>query len=339
VRSGVFQEIDALNFSQVSSLSILMPTSRFTRSSASARSIAKSGGKQPNRLINFKGGFNVVRIGADQSRWNDLYHLLLVVPWLHFIGLLVLTYIGLNAIFALLFLAGGANGIANAEAGSFTDAFFFSVQTMASIGYGAMFPQTLYAHMIVTVEAIVGVLWLAMATGLMFARFSRPTARVLFSRVAVIAPRNGVPTLMFRAANQRRNQILEAQLRLTLVRNVITEEGEFMRRFFDLELERSQTPIFALTWLALHRIDEHSPLYAMPPETFQEIEAEIIVTLTGIDETFSQSIHARHSYIANEIFWNARFADVLVTTTTGQRAIDLSAFHEIIPIDVIPLAE
>jgi inward rectifier potassium channel len=112
-----------------------------------------------------------------------------------------------------------------------------------------------------------------------------------------------------------------------------------MRRYFDLELERSQTPIFALTCLALHRIDEHSPLYAMPPETFQEIEAEIIVTLTGIDETFSQSIHARHSYIANEIFWNARFADVLVTTTTGQRAIDLSAFHEIIPIDVIPLAE
>lgn len=308
-----------------------MPPPHFTRPSA-ANPIANSQPRnKPNRLVNAKGGFNTVRLGTTHSHCNDLYHLLLTLPWLHFISLLVLTYVGLNGIFALLFLAGG-DSIANAESGSFADAFFFSVQTMASIGYGAMFPQTIYAHIIVTLEAIIGLLWLAMATGLMFARFSRPTARVLFSRVAVIAPRSGVPTLMFRAANQRGNQILEAQLRLTLVRNVMTEEGEFMRRFFDLELERSQTPIFALTWLAMHPINDRSPLYAMTPESFTEVEAEIIVTLIGIDETFSQSIHARHSYVPAEIFWNARFVDILTKTPDGRRAINYKCFHEVIPL-------
>ncbi|WP_416675575.1 ion channel [Egbenema bharatensis] len=300
--------------------------------SSTRRSPARSNRNPSARLVNLKGGFNVVQLGSIHSRWNDLYHLLLTLPWLQFLGLLILTYIGLNGLFALAFLAGGPNSIANAQAGSFKDAFFFSVQTMASIGYGAMYPQTTYANIIVTLEAIVGVLWLAMATGLMFARFSRPTARVLFSQVAVIAPRNGIPTLMLRAANQRGNQILEAQLRLSLVRNIMTEEGEFMRRFFDLELERSQTPIFALTWLAMHTINDRSPLYGITLEAFAEMEAEIIVTLIGIDETFSQSIHARHSYVPSEILWNARFADILTRTPDGRRAVDYQHFHKAIPI-------
>lgn len=283
------------------------------------------------RLVDLRGDFNVVQLASDPSRWNDLYHLLLTLPWSYFMGLLVLTYVGLNTLFALAFLLGGG-GIANARPGAFSDAFFFSVQTMASIGYGAMYPTTPYANLIVTIEAIIGVLWLAIATGLMFARFARPTARVLFSQVAVIAPHNGVPTLMLRAANQRGNQILEAQMRVTLVRNVVTSEGEFMRRFFDLTLERSQTPIFALTWLVFHAIDETSPLVGMTPELFAETESEIVVTLTGIDETFSQTIHTRHSYIPNEIFWNMRFADILTKTSDGRRAVNYDRFHEVIPL-------
>lgn len=308
-----------------------MPIPRFTRPPRSTRSIAKSRSPNPPRLVNLRGGFNIVQFGVADSRWSDLYHLLLTLPWFHFIGLLVLTYVGLNGFFALAFLA-DRNGIANAQPGSFADAFFFSVQTMASIGYGAMYPQTVYANLIVTLEAVIGLLWLAMATGLMFARFSRPTARVLFSQTVVIAPCNGIPTLMFRAANQRGNQILEATLRLTLVRNIITAEGEFMRRFFDLKLERSQTPIFALTWLAMHPIDEHSPLYTMSPEHFAEAEAELIVTLIGIDETFSQTIHTRHSYVPAEILWNARFADILTRTPDGRRAVDYRHFHKVIPL-------
>ncbi|GAB4367392.1 MAG: ion channel [Elainellaceae cyanobacterium] len=296
--------------------------------------ITRIGNPSPQKSARFtdpRGTFNIIQLVSDPSRWNDLYHLLLTLPWLHFMGLLTLIYVGLNALFASIYLLGG-NGIANARPGDFSDAFFFSVQTMASIGYGTMHPSTTYTNIIVTIEAIVGVLWLAIATGLMFVRFARPTARVLFSQVAVIAPHNGVPTLMFRAANQRGNQILEAQMRVTLVRNVVTDEGEFMRRFFDLTLERSQTPIFALTWLALHPITEDSPIYGMTAAEFAEVEAEVIVTLTGIDETFAQTIHARYAYRPAEIFWNMRFADILTRMPNGRRAVNYELFHQIVPI-------
>ena len=284
-----------------------------------------------SRYINLKGNSNIAQIGNPKARWTDLYHLLLTLSWPRLIGLLGLTYLALNAFFAIAFLLGG-DGIVNAHPGSFGDAFFFSVQTMASIGYGAMYPKTLYANLIVTIESMLGLFWLTMATGLMFARFSRPTARVIFSQSAVIASRNGVPTLMFRAANQRSNQILEAQMQLSIVKDVTTEEGEFMRRFFDMKLERSRTAIFALTWTALHPIDSESPIYGMTPDELAAAAAELIVTLTGTDATFSQTIHARHSYITSELFWNMRLSDILTVTDDGRRAVDYQKFHEIEPL-------
>jgi len=286
--------------------------------------------KEPVRLVNSRGRFNVARLGSTHSRWSDLYHFLLTISWLQFIGLLASTYLLLNAMFALVYLSAG-DGIANARSGSFVDAFFFSVQTTATIGYGSMYPKTAFTNAIVTIEAVVGLFWITLSTGLMFARFSRPTARVVFSRVAVVAPHHGVPTLMFRTANQRGNQILEAQVHLTLVRNMMTPEGEFMRRFYDMELERSQTPLFALTWLVLHPINDRSPLYGMTLENLTETEAELIVTLSGTDETFSQTIHTRHSYTASEILWNMRFVDILTRTSDGRRAVNYEHFHEVVP--------
>lgn len=285
----------------------------------------------PIRLVNPNGKANVVRLGLPQTPGRDLYHLLLTIPWIGFLSLISLLYIAINVVFACLYLAGG-DGIANAQPGSFGDAFFFSVQTMASIGYGAMHPKTTYTNLIVTLESLVGLLWIAMATGLMFARFSRPTARVLFSNVAVILPRNGVLTLMFRTANRRQNQIFDAQMQLTLVRNEWDEEGKLMRRFYDLKLVRSQTPIFFLTWTAMHLIEPSSPLYGITAETLAEMEAELIVTVTGFDETFSQTIHARHSFIANEIFWNMRLVDILARTDDGKRVVDFSRFHSVEPL-------
>jgi inward rectifier potassium channel len=235
-------------------------------------------------------------------------------------------------LFAFAYLVGG-DGIANARPGNFLDAFFFSVQTMASIGYGAMYPQTAYANVLVTVEALMGLLGLSMATGLMFARFSRPTARVLFSRVAVITAYNGLPSLMFRAANQRQNRILEAHMWVTLVRDEITKEGQFMRRFYELPLVRSHSPLFALSWTVMHIIDENSPFYGVTAEMMVEEEMEIIVTLTGIDETVAQSIHARHSYDAREILWNMQFLDILSKTRDGRRVVDYSRFHEVLPVE------
>src|SRR6476646_1746542 len=206
------------------------------------------------------GRFRILRSGIWYSYWREPYHLLLTIPWTGFLALTVLSYGMTNAIFALLYLAQPAS-IAHAKPGSFLDAFFFSVQTLASIGYGAMYPQTVYADAIVTVEAMVSLVGIALLTGLAFARFSRPTARVTFSHVAVIGPYEGVPTFIFRTANQRRNQILEAQIRLYLLRDEMSLEGHSMRRFYELKLLRSRTPSFTLSWTVLHPIDEYSPFY------------------------------------------------------------------------------
>ncbi|PSN17218.1 ATP-sensitive inward rectifier potassium channel 10 [filamentous cyanobacterium CCP5] len=271
---------------------------------------------------------DVVRIGDPHSPWRDVYHRLLTISWLGFIGLLGLVYVAINAGFALAYLWGG-EAIANARPGSFTDAFFFSVQTMASIGYGAMYPQTPLANWLVVMEAFVGMLFIAMATGISFARFSLPTARILFSHYAVITPHNGIPTLMFRTANKRRNRILEAQLWATLVRDEITAEGEFFRRFYDLRLTRSHTPLFGLSWTAMHPIDPSSPFYGESPESLAAENAELIVILTGIDETLSQTIHARHSFVADEILWDHHFEDILGWTADNRRAIDFRKFDSV----------
>lgn len=283
------------------------------------------------RIEKRDGRLNIVGLGAWHSYWRDPYHLLLTIPWSMFLALITLGYLVANALFALVYLAGG-NCIANARPGSFSDAFFFSVQTMASIGYGVMYPRTFYANVVVTFEALIGLLGVAVGTGLAFARFSRPTARVLFTRVVVITPHDGVPTLMFRTANQRRNQILEAQLRVRLVRDEVTQEGHFMRRFHDLKLVRSQNPIFSLSWTAMHPIDENSPLYGTTAEMLAEAETSLVVSLTGIDETVAQTIYARHTYVARDILWNKRFVDIVSRTEDGERSIDYTYFHDVMPV-------
>jgi inward rectifier potassium channel len=265
------------------------------------------------------------------KRRNDAYHWLLRIRWWPFLGIVAGTYIGLNCLFGLLYLAIG-DGIANARPGSLVDTFFFSVQTLSTVGYGSMYPKTLPAQVISGIEILTGVLLMALLTGIMFARFSRPTARVMFSRVAVISPYNGVPTLMFRAANRRDSQILEATVRMTLLKTETTAEGQMMRRFYDLGLVRSTTPVFALSWLVLHPIDENSPLYDLSREDLQESDAELWITLTGIDETFSQTIYSRYAYSLDEIFWNHRFADIFNVREDGSRFLDLRLFHEIAPV-------
>ncbi|BAZ49596.1 K+ channel inward rectifier domain-containing protein [Nostoc sp. NIES-4103] len=278
------------------------------------------------------GQFEITGMNVWYSHWRDPYHLLLTIPWIGFLALIAVLYITTNALFALVYMLGG-DCIENARPGYFLDLFFFSVQTLASIGYGAMYPKTTYANIIVTIEAITGLVGIAVMTGLAFARFSRPTARVMFSRVALITIHEGVPTLMFRAANQRRNQILEAQIRVYLMRDEVTAEGHFMRRFHDLKMVRSQTPSFALTWVAIHPIDEYSPLYGMTAELLTKTNSNIVISLTGVDETVAQVVHARHSYTANEILWNYQFVDIFHHTSEGHRYVDYTRFHDILPLD------
>jgi inward rectifier potassium channel len=274
----------------------------------------------------------VERIALGHVAPRDLYHTLLTIGWPGFFALMGLAYVLFNLVFGFLYVL-EQGSIANARPGSFADAFFFSVQTMATIGYGDMHPATLYANLLVTVEVLLGLAGFALATGLIFARFSRPTARVMFSRVAVVSSYDGVPTLMFRAANQRHNQILEAQVSVALLREEVTADGLRMRRFHDLVLARRRTPMFALTWTVMHPIDERSPLHGATPETLAAQHAELVVGLTGIDETFAQTIYARHSYRPEEIVWNRRFVDILGWTADGRRSIDYGRFHELGPAD------
>lgn len=283
-----------------------------------------------NRPISETGLPNVVRLGGQQAPWRDVYHRLLTASWPMFLSWLSLGYLSLNAFFALLYSL-DLKGIANARPGLFLDAFFFSVQTMASIGYGAMYPQSLYTNLIVTLESMVGLLWLAAATGLMFARFSRPTARVIFSRYAVVAPWEGQPTLMFRVANERNNYILEAQMRVTLVRNEQTREGESVRRLHSLPLVRSESSVFTLTWTAYHPIDQSSPLWGASLEDLQAQDALIVVTLIGLDDGFTQTVHARYTYSPADVHWHHRLANILVWLPDGRRAIDYSRFHDDYP--------
>ncbi len=285
--------------------------------------------KQSRRIkIHIENGrFQIEGMNVWYSYWRDPYHLLLTVPWQGFIGLIFAVYLSINIVFALLYLLGG-DCVANASPGSFWEYFFFSVQTFGSIGYGAMYPKTFYANSIMTIEAMSGLLAIAILTGLTFARFSRPTARVAFSEVATIAPHEGLPTLGFRAANRRRNQILEAQMRVYLIRDELTSEGRYIRRIHDLALVRSQTPSFALSWIVLHPINESSPLYGMTPEAMVETNCLIQVMLSGIDETVSQMLYDRHMYAPQDILWNRRFIDLVYKTPEGHRFIDYKNFHE-----------
>src|SRR5882757_9145354 len=265
--------------------------------------------------------------GQDRGRFLDFYHNILTVSWPWFFARLAAAFIVVNLIFAMLY-AVDRNGIANARPGSFADAFFFSVQTLGTLGYGAMAPRTLYTNLLVTVESFSGILTIALFTGIIFARFSRPFARVLFSNIAVVAPFDGVPTMMFRVANQRGEAIIDASVTVTLARQHTTLEGVTMRRFQELKLMRSRNSLFALSWTVMHVIDQDSPLYGLTAEDMDARDMEIIVMLNGLDEILADRIYARHAYWADEIVWNRRFVDVISVTPAGHRLVDLTRFHE-----------
>jgi inward rectifier potassium channel len=284
---------------------------------------------QPRLIARGRRAPRAIVKGQDRSRWLDIYHAVLTAPWwMFFIGIAAI-FAAVNTVFALLYAA-DPRGIEHAH--GFWDYFLFSVQTIGSANYTVLFPKSVYANIVVSVEAFFGILNLALITGIVFARFSRPFARVLFSRVAVIAPFNGVPTLMFRAANQRANQILNAEVMVSLARQQVTQEGMVMRRFEELKLVRWRSPLFALSWTIMHAIDESSPLYGATLESLYDDQIEIIVLMSGRDDTLSDIIYARHSYMPDEILWNRRFIDVLEVTPTGRRLLNLHCFHETKPL-------
>lgn len=283
------------------------------------------------RLLRLPSGRTVVSIGLPRALWRDAYHVLLTMTWPRFFGLLVIGFLVVNLSFALCYRSLG-DGIENARQGSLQDAFFFSVQTLATIGYGKMAPRTLAANLVVSAEALLGMIGLAVTTGLVYARFARPTARVIFSRTAVVRPWEGVPSLLFRMGNARGNGIVEARVKVTLLVDDRTAEGEPIRRVYDLALARSEQSMFALSWTVIHPIAEGSPLRGMGPGLLRERRGDIVVSLTGLDDGLAQTVHARHVYRSDEVAWNARHADIMSTAPDGSQVIDYRRFHDSEPL-------
>ncbi len=284
------------------------------------------------RLVPRTRGETIQRVNLSSHWWQDIYHQILTMRWRTFMACGVVLYVAVNALFAALFLL-QPGSIANARPGSFADAFFFSVQCMSTIGFGGLTPATLYANLLTTAEAIISLAIVALATGSVFARISRPRARVMFARHAVISRHNGVPTLLIRIGNERSTQIIAAEVQVTILRYEQTAEGQSFRRFYDVPLARGRTPVFALTFTVMHEIDERSPLVGCTTQSMAADDTEVLITVTGLEEASSQTVHARYSYGADEIRFGHRYRDIFGIDPQGRRVIDYGWFHETEPAE------
>jgi inward rectifier potassium channel len=281
------------------------------------------------RLSDNRVSYTMRSIGRlEGAAGHDVYHALISMPGLAVFGIMVGLYFALNAAFAAGFLAIG--GLGGAEPGSFVDAFFFSVQTMATIGYGVIHPVSRAANWLVVSESVVGIIYTAVATGLVFVRFSRIRGRVVFSKKATISPMDGVPTLALRVGNGRGNRIYDAEFRLMLTRTQRTPEASSLYKTEDLKLVRSHAPTLGRSWMMLHRIDETSPLFHETPESMAAVDAEVLAAVSGLDATALQPVHGRYTWENFDIAWGARLADVL-SENGNELILNLDRFHDIEP--------
>jgi len=269
-------------------------------------------------------------LGLRQGFWTDLYHRSMTVYWPVFFGSAALIFVTLNAVFALLYSL-GENPIANVTAERYLEHFYFSIETLATVGYGDMHPQTDYGHFIATIEIFTGMCFLAVMTGLIFARFSRPRARFVFAENPVVATRDGRPTLMIRMANARHNTISRARVRLWVLRIEQTMEGDQFRRFHELKLERSEHPMFMLSWTIFHTIDAESPLHGVTAEKMIKTDASIVLNVSGLDDASAQQLYARRVYAAEDIRWGYRYRDITGVSPEGRYQLDYTKFNEVVP--------
>ncbi|HHO51481.1 MAG TPA: ATP-sensitive inward rectifier potassium channel 10 [Deltaproteobacteria bacterium] len=257
------------------------------------------------------GQLQFTRRGLRTAPWSDPYHLVLRSSWTGFFCVSLVVYALTNLCFAVLYRLGG-DCINAADPDSFLEAFSFSVQTLSTIGYGGLSPTTPWAHGVMFAESFVGLFGVALASGICFAKFARPLARVAFSRVAVISRRDGRPCLSFRVANERNSRIVDARVQLYVLVDEISEEGEHMRRFYPLELERDRSPLFVLTWTVMHFLDGDSPLAGLTEDNASERMLLLVATLTGVDEAFVHEVHAHSYYTLGSLRFDHRFSDIIL---------------------------
>ena len=272
-----------------------------------------------------------VKVNATKYDWRDIYHLILTLSWPQFAGLILAIYAFINLCFAMLYLLGG-RCIAGLVPGSFSDAFFFSVETLATVGYGHAYPDTLYGHCVATLETMVGLFGLAVMTGLIFVRFSRPTARIKFSNVAVVAPFDGFPTLMIRLANLRHHAMVEAEFRLLLGRNELTKEGEDVRCFYALRLQFDHLINFPAALTVQHVIDETSPLFGLTAQDLKLADSRMLVSIVCVDPVIQTPVQSQTEYLYEQIAWNRRFAEIYTEDSVGRYTVDYGKFDDTVDI-------
>lgn len=267
--------------------------------------------------------------GVRGTPLRDFYHALLRLPWWVTFATITGAFLLSNACFAVAFMV--TDGVAHVHPRSFADNFFFSVQTMGTIGYGAMSPETTAANLLVVAESITGLTLTALATGLVFTKFARSTARLTFTREAVISPVDGVPTLMFRISNERGNQIIDAHITVVMVRTERSAEGSTFYRTLDLKPQREHAVSLSRSWTVRHTIDASSPLHGETPQSMIDKEIELQVLVVGLDDIFMQTVHGLHRYFAGQILWGARHVDILTEVADGDLVLDLRRFHDVEP--------
>jgi inward rectifier potassium channel len=291
--------------------------------------------KSPNqrmskaRVVRF-GGREVITEGLHLNFWADISHRCLTASWPAFIGGAVLVFIAFNAFFATFYWFGD-QPISSVAGGAYIDYLYFSIETLSTAGYGDMHPQTHYGHFIAAVELFTGIFSMSLMTGLIFARFSRPSARLLFADNPVISDHEGEQTLMIRLANERHNVISNATARLWLFKNMVSKEGQSFRRFYELPLLRNESPALALSWTLFHVIDAGSPLYGLTADELEAIEVSLVMVVSGYDVVAAQTVHARKSYDYPDIRFGQRYAEILGTAEDGRLKIDYGRFHDTVP--------
>jgi inward rectifier potassium channel len=269
-------------------------------------------------------------LGLRQGFWTDLYHRSMTVYWPVFFGSAALIFVLLNGVFAFLYWL-GAHPVANVANDGILSLLYFSIETLATVGYGDMHPQTEYGHLVATVEIFTGMCFLAVLTGLVFARFSRPRARFVFADHVVVTSRGGKPTLMIRIANARHNTISRASARLWLIRAERTAEGDQLRRFYEFRLDRREHPMFVLSWTLFHTIDKDSPLHGVSAADLLERDAVLVLNVGGLDDASTQQLYARKIYGPDDIRWRHRYRDIASVSPQGRFLLDYTKFHDTEP--------
>jgi inward rectifier potassium channel len=272
-----------------------------------------------------------VKVNIDHQ-WRDVYQWVLALSWTRFIIFISSAYIAINLIFATLYSLGG-DSVAGMRSGSFLEGFFFSIQTLATVGYGHMYPQTAYGHVVATIEIVSGMFWLAVMTGLIFVRFSRPTARIVFSKCLVIAPFNGQPTLMLRVANLRSQSMVETEFRVMFMRDEpLQEDGEMFRHFYSLKLHFERLIVFPAALTLRHTIDQTSPLYGETPESLETSRALFVASVVGVETVIPAAVQCQKDYSWQDVRFGQRFVDVYTDDGDGRLTVDYGRLDETRPI-------